>query len=112
MVLENEFKFRKGDKYYFWDLASRGRATTHPMKDWGGVPSNVSSAIQMANGNYYFFKGDSYWRLNKDKIEVNSLFASLFYHINVYFVNRWSQDILVRLPSGGSIVKIGTLHFS
>ena len=67
MVLENEFEFRKGDKYYFWDLASRGRATTHPMKDWGGVPSNVSSAIQMANVNYYFFKGDSYWRLNKKR---------------------------------------------
>ncbi|KAM4699298.1 matrix metalloproteinase-19 [Discoglossus pictus] len=58
----------KGDGYWQWDELGWSNLSAYPKKIsslFTGVPSQLDAALTWKNGKTYFFKGDKYWRVNK-----------------------------------------------
>ncbi|KAG7472029.1 hypothetical protein MATL_G00104250 [Megalops atlanticus] len=66
--------FLKGSEYWEWDeLANTGvsRSPKPISQLFSGVPSQADAALTWTNGYIYFFKGNNYWRVNK-QLKVDS----------------------------------------
>ena len=64
----NYLYFFKGSQYwkfFHWPYLASGYPRN--ISDWGGIPSNIDAAFQSKNGETYFFKSGSYWKLNYAK---------------------------------------------
>ncbi|KAJ8390474.1 hypothetical protein AAFF_G00102710 [Aldrovandia affinis] len=72
--------FFKGSGYWQWDELSYADFSVHPKPIthvFTGVPSHLDAAFTWTNGNIYFFKGDKYWRVNKQlKVSSGSPFST------------------------------------
>jgi len=72
----NKMYFFKGDDY--WRFEPRKKPHVHKKypksieKEWGGLPSELSSAFLWKNGKNYFFKGDDYWRFSERDFTIDS----------------------------------------
>uniref|UniRef100_A0A8C6UM13 Matrix metallopeptidase 19 n=1 Tax=Neogobius melanostomus TaxID=47308 RepID=A0A8C6UM13_9GOBI len=65
--------FIKGSNHWQWDELKYNDMTRHPKllsMLLSGVPSSPDAAFTWTNGKIYFFKGDSYWRVN-DMLRVD-----------------------------------------
>ncbi|XP_022365415.1 matrix metalloproteinase-28 [Enhydra lutris kenyoni] len=64
----------KGARYYV--LAPDGLQVEpyYPrgLRDWGGVPKEVSGALPRPDGSIIFFRDDRYWRLDQAKLRVTT----------------------------------------
>ncbi|XP_012909053.1 matrix metalloproteinase-28 isoform X2 [Mustela putorius furo] len=64
----------KGARYYV--LAPDGLQVEpyYPrgLRDWGGVPEEVSGALPRPDGSIIFFRDDRYWRLDQAKLRVTT----------------------------------------
>ncbi|XP_047564562.1 matrix metalloproteinase-28 isoform X2 [Lutra lutra] len=64
----------KGARYYV--LAPDGLQVEpyYPrgLRDWGGVPKEVSGALPWPDGSIIFFRDDRYWRLDQAKLRVTT----------------------------------------
>ncbi|XP_032699157.1 matrix metalloproteinase-28 isoform X2 [Lontra canadensis] len=64
----------KGARYYV--LAPDGLQVEpyYPrgLRDWGGVPEEVSGALPRLDGSIIFFRDDRYWRLDQAKLRVTT----------------------------------------
>ncbi|KAM5273775.1 matrix metalloproteinase-28 isoform 2-T2 [Ctenodactylus gundi] len=72
----------KGTRYY---VLARGGLQVEPyyprfLKDWGGVPEEVSGALPRPDGSIIFFRDDHYWRVDQAKLRVNTS-------------GRWATDL-------------------
>lgn len=58
----------KGDGYWQWDELAWTDFTSYPKKIsslFTGIPPNLDAALTWKNNKVYFFKGDKYWRVNR-----------------------------------------------
>lgn len=64
----------KGTRYYV--LAREGLQVEpyYPrgLRDWGGVPEEVSGALPRPDGSIIFFRDDRYWRLDQAKLQTTT----------------------------------------
>ncbi|KAM4662078.1 stromelysin-2-like [Discoglossus pictus] len=71
----------KGD--YFWELSHENLPLTPKKKNpqlisskWKGLPGSIDASVRMQNpngeqdGKIFFFKGNQYWKYNKDQMET------------------------------------------
>lgn len=42
------------------------------LRDWGGVPEEVSGALPQPDGSVIFFRDDRYWRLDQPSRRVTA----------------------------------------
>lgn len=64
----------KGSRYY---VLARGGMQVEPyyprsLRDWAGVPEEVSGALPRPDGSIIFFRDDHYWHLDQAKLRVTS----------------------------------------
>lgn len=64
----------KGARYY---VLARGAMQVEPyyprsLRDWAGVPEEVSGALPRPDGSVVFFRDDHYWHLDQAKLRVTS----------------------------------------
>ncbi|EGW14906.1 Matrix metalloproteinase-28 [Cricetulus griseus] len=64
----------KGSRYY---VLARGGKQVEPyyprsLRDWAGVPEEVSGALPRPDGSVVFFRDDHYWQLDQAKLRVTS----------------------------------------
>ncbi|XP_004870716.1 matrix metalloproteinase-28 [Heterocephalus glaber] len=64
----------KGARYY---VLARGGLQVEPyyprfLRDWGGVPEEVSGALPRPDGSIIFFRDDRYWHLDQAKLRVTT----------------------------------------
>lgn len=62
----------KGARYY---VLARGGKQVEPyyprsLRDWAGVPEEVSGALPRPDGSVVFFRDDHYWHLDQAKLRV------------------------------------------
>lgn len=60
--------FPQGSGYWQWDERVYNDLSIYPKpisRLFTGIPSNLDAAFTWTNGKVYFFKGDKYWRINK-----------------------------------------------
>ncbi|XP_061115055.1 matrix metalloproteinase-19-like [Conger conger] len=71
--LNKKLLFFKGCSYWQLDELAYATFDTRPKPTgelFPGVPSNLDAALSWTDSNIYFFKGDQYWRINKQlKVE-------------------------------------------
>ncbi|XP_045842631.1 matrix metalloproteinase-28 isoform X2 [Meles meles] len=64
----------KGARYY---VLARDGLQVEPyyprgLRDWGGVPEEISGALPRPDGSIIFFRDDRYWRLDQAKLRVTT----------------------------------------
>nr|XP_020030409.1 matrix metalloproteinase-28 isoform X3 [Castor canadensis] len=64
----------KGARYY---VLTRGGLQVEPyyprgLRDWDGVPEEVSGALPRPDGSIIFFRDDHYWHLDQGKLRVTT----------------------------------------
>ncbi|XP_054988661.1 matrix metalloproteinase-28 [Sorex araneus] len=64
----------KGARYY---VLAPGGLQVEPyyprgLRDWGGIPEEVSGAVPRPNGSIIFFRDDHYWRLDQARLQVTA----------------------------------------
>nr|XP_012422943.1 PREDICTED: matrix metalloproteinase-28 isoform X4 [Odobenus rosmarus divergens] len=64
----------KGARYY---VLARDGLQVEPyyprgLKDWGGVPEEVSGALPRPDGSVIFFRDDHYWRLDQARLQATA----------------------------------------
>jgi len=71
----NKMYFFKGDDY--WRFEPRKKPHVHSkypqsiLKEWGGLPRDLSAGFLWKNGKNYFFKGDTYWRFSERDFTID-----------------------------------------
>ena len=50
------------------------------IKNWYGLPNDISAALQYKNGHTYFFKGGKYWRFDDANFQVSFLNSNFGKH--------------------------------
>lgn len=61
--------FFKGSSYWQWDELQYSNLSVYPKPIYQlitGLPGNHDAAFTWTNGKIYIFKGDKYWRVNKE----------------------------------------------
>jgi len=71
----NKMYFFKGDDY--WRFEPRKKPHVHSkypqsiLKEWGGLPRDLSAGFLWKNGKNYFFQGDTYWRFSERDFTID-----------------------------------------
>jgi len=72
----NKMYFFKGDNY--WRFDPRKKPHVHKkypqsiLKEWGGLPRDLSAGFLWKNNKNYFFKDDTYWRFSERDFTIDS----------------------------------------
>lgn len=70
----NRLVLFKGARYY---VLAQGGLRVEPyyprgLRDWGGIPEEVSGALPRPDGSIIFFRDDRYWRLDQARLQVTA----------------------------------------
>lgn len=71
VLLLMDIFFLQGSGFWQWDEVMYNDLSIYPKpisRLFTGIPSNLDAAFTWTNGKVYFFKGDKYWRMNKQLI--------------------------------------------
>jgi len=75
----NKMYFFKGDDYWRFEPRKKPHEphvhSKYPqsiLKNWGGLPRDLSAGFLWKNNKNYFFKGDTFWRFSEREFTIDS----------------------------------------